>query len=62
MALARAIYNLGTPDQSLYIVSVGQSGNVSPHYDDLLGLWADAQPSRSRPRRTWSVPAPPPSG
>jgi len=40
----RAIYDLGAPDQSLYVVSVGQSGNVfSPHYDDLLGLWADAQ-------------------
>jgi penicillin amidase len=40
----RAIYDLGTPDESLYIISVGQSGNVfSPHYDDLLGLWAGAQ-------------------
>jgi penicillin amidase len=40
----RAIYDLGAPDQSLYIISVGQSGNVySPHYDDLLGLWAQAQ-------------------
>jgi penicillin amidase len=40
----RAIYDLGAPDQSLYIVSVGQSGNVySPHYDDLLGLWAEAR-------------------
>ena len=40
----RAIYDLGAPDESLYVISVGQSGNVfSPHYDDLLGLWAGAQ-------------------
>jgi penicillin amidase len=40
----RAIYDLGAPDESLYIISVGQSGNVfSPYYDDLLGLWAGAQ-------------------
>ncbi len=40
----RAIYDLGAPDESLYIISVGQSGNVfSPHYDDLLGLWAGAR-------------------
>jgi penicillin amidase len=40
----RAIYDLGAPDQSLYMISVGQSGNIySPHYDDLLGLWAETQ-------------------
>ncbi len=40
----RAIYDLGAPDESLYIISMGQSGNVfSPHYDDLLGIWAAAQ-------------------
>jgi penicillin amidase len=40
----RAIYDLGAPDESLYIISVGQSGNVfSPYYDDLLGFWAEAQ-------------------
>jgi penicillin amidase len=40
----RAIYDLGAPDRSLYMISVGQSGNLySRHYDDLLGLWADAQ-------------------
>ncbi len=28
-------------ENSLYISSPGQSGNVlSPHYDDLLGMWA----------------------
>ncbi len=37
----RAIYDLGAPDESLYIISMGQSGNIfSPYYDDLLGLWA----------------------
>jgi penicillin amidase len=40
----RAIYDLGAPDNSLYIISVGQSGNVfSPYYDDLLGPWSRAQ-------------------
>jgi penicillin G amidase len=40
----RGIYDLGAPDQSLYMISVGQSGNIySPHYDDLLGLWAETQ-------------------
>ena len=45
MARATApIYDLGAPDESLYIISMGQSGNIfSPHYDDLLGLWAATQ-------------------
>jgi penicillin amidase len=38
----RAIYDLGHADNSRYIISTGQSGNsYSPHYDDLLPLWAD---------------------
>jgi penicillin amidase len=37
----RGIYDLANPDNSLYIISTGQSGNLfSPHYDDLLSLWA----------------------
>jgi penicillin amidase len=37
----RGIYDLSDPDRSLYVVSTGQSGNLfSPHYDDLVGLWA----------------------
>jgi len=37
----RGIYDLAAPDRSLYVISTGQSGNLfSPHYDDLLGLWA----------------------
>ena len=40
----RGIYDLGNPDQSRYIISTGQSGNVySPHYDDLLELWAKGE-------------------
>jgi penicillin amidase len=39
----RGIYDLADPDRSLYIISTGQSGNLfSPHYDDLLRLWARA--------------------
>jgi penicillin amidase len=38
----RGIYDLADPDASLYIVSTGESGNLySPHYDDLLRLWAN---------------------
>jgi len=37
----RGIYDLAAPDRSLYVISTGQSGNLfSPHYDDLLALWA----------------------
>ncbi|HXJ01041.1 MAG TPA: penicillin acylase family protein [Micropepsaceae bacterium] len=37
----RGLYDLATPDRSLYIISTGQSGNLfSSHYDDLLRLWA----------------------
>jgi len=37
----RGIYDLANPDNSLYMISTGQSGNLfSPHYDDLIGLWA----------------------
>jgi penicillin G amidase len=68
----RAIYDLGAPDQSLYIISMGQSGNVySPHYDDLLGLWAAAQyitiptapdaVSATAAHALWLEPAAPPN-
>jgi penicillin amidase len=37
----RGVYDLGSPDASRYIISTGESGNrFSPHYDDLLKLWA----------------------
>ncbi len=38
----RAIYDMGAPENSVYMIATGQSGNIaSPHYDDLLPLWAD---------------------
>ena len=38
----RGIYDLANMDASLYIITTGQSGNLfSPHYDDLLELWAN---------------------
>lgn len=37
----RGVYALGSPDASRYIISTGESGDLfSPHYDDLLRLWA----------------------
>jgi penicillin amidase len=37
----RAIYDLGDPDASLFIMPGGQSGNpLSAHYRDLAPLWA----------------------
>jgi penicillin amidase len=40
----RGIYDLASPGRSLFIISTGQSGNVfSPHYDDLLKLWAKSE-------------------
>ena len=38
----RAVYDLADLDRSLFIQSVGQSGNpFSPHFSDLLPLWRD---------------------
>jgi len=38
----RAIYDLAEPDNSLFVISTGQSGNIfSPYYDDQVRLWAD---------------------
>jgi penicillin amidase len=40
-ASLRAIYDLGTPDNSLYIHSGGQSGNIlSAHYKTFTQAWA----------------------
>lgn len=37
----RAVYDLGDPNASIYMISTGQSGNVySPHYGDLAPRWA----------------------
>jgi penicillin G amidase len=40
-ASLRVIYDLATPDNSLYIHSGGQSGNIlSPHYKTFTEAWA----------------------
>jgi penicillin G amidase len=40
----RGIYDLGRPENSRYIISTGESGNLfSSHYDDLLPLWAKGE-------------------
>lgn len=37
----RAIYDLAHPDNSLYVITTGESGNVfSPYYNDQMHLWA----------------------
>jgi len=37
----RGVYDLADPNASRYIISTGQSGNLfSPHYDDLMPVWA----------------------
>ena len=37
----RGVYDLANPDNSRFIIAMGESGNVySPHYDDLLPVWA----------------------
>lgn len=37
----RAIYDLAHPDNSLYVITTGESGNVfSPYYDDQMPMWA----------------------
>lgn len=37
----RAVYDLANPESSLFMISTGESGNAfSPHYDDLMPLWA----------------------
>lgn len=40
----RQVVDFGDPENSRYVVAPGQSGDpASPHYDDLLGLWRDAE-------------------
>lgn len=40
----RGIYDLADAENSLYMISTGQSGNVfSPNYDDLLPGWANGE-------------------
>ncbi|TAN58503.1 MAG: penicillin acylase family protein, partial [Rhodospirillales bacterium] len=40
----RAVFDLGNPMASRFIIATGQSGNpLSPHYDDLVRLWRDGR-------------------
>ncbi len=40
----RAVYDLADPNQSIYMASTGQSGNIySPHYTDLTPRWAKGE-------------------
>lgn len=37
----RGVYDLANPDASRFMISTGESGNLfSPHFDDLMPLWA----------------------
>ena len=39
----RALYDLGQPDQSRFMITTGQSGHIfSAHYGDLVPLWKNA--------------------
>ena len=41
----RAVYDMNALDESLFIISSGQSGNpLSPHYSDLVERWRDHRP------------------
>ena len=38
----RAVYDLGNPDESVFILNTGQSGNpLSSHYGDMVDNWRD---------------------
>ena len=40
----RAVYDLGAPERSVFIISTGQSGNpLSPHYEDYTEPWRDGE-------------------
>ena len=59
----KAVYDLASPERSLFIQTTGQSGNpFSPHYRDLADLWAngayisirtDGAAYRERARGEW---------
>lgn len=52
-ASLRAIYDLADPENSLYIHSGGQSGNVvSPHYDSFTEAWSKGEYIPMRATRT----------
>ena len=40
----RAIYDLGRPERSVFVISTGQSGNpLSSHYEDYAEPWRDGR-------------------
>ncbi|MCY4406333.1 MAG: penicillin acylase family protein [Rhodospirillaceae bacterium] len=40
----RAVYDLGDPERSVFVISTGQSGNpLSSHYEDYARLWRDGR-------------------
>jgi penicillin amidase len=40
----RAVYDLGAPERSLYVIATGQSGNpLSPHYGDFVERWREGR-------------------
>ena len=40
----RAVYDLGDPERSVFVISTGQSGNpLSPHYEDYATPWRDGR-------------------
>jgi penicillin amidase len=40
----RAVYDLGAPERSLFVIATGQSGNpLSPHYSDFVERWRDGR-------------------
>ena len=40
----RAVYDLGNPDNSVFVISTGQSGNpLSSHYEDYAEPWRDGR-------------------
>ena len=52
----RAIYDLGRPERSVFVIGTGQSGNpLSSHYEDHAEPWRDGPllPHAHRPFRVW---------
>ena len=40
----RAVYDLGDPDRSVFVISTGQSGNpLSSYYEDYAEPWRDGR-------------------
>ena len=56
-AAYRAVYDFSDLDNSVYMISTGQSGNVmSEHYDDLSKLWGEVEFIKMSTKRTDFAP------